>query len=305
MWTGLSAWLVMIVMGCFCLVAVLYKALGRWRRNRLTAVQAMEVAIRPQLIFARDGVGGSLILAVTNRSGIAVWAEEAHVVLTDLEADLQASAATGQAILKIREFIAPHETLHISFVEALYNAAGKPQGRYSFVVSTVLQCRADEGDGEPFETPLPSYRARMVALGPLGLRRVRWFGDPARHRGPVGTPALQQQDRSDGLRRSQRVHAQSPVAVLGKLTDGSPFADFTRAVVLSANGCLVTMSRSVKLGEKLVLQNVASRQELDCRVVYLAEQHDGGIKVGLGFNTSAPHFWNLEHPPSNWTTALN
>lgn len=304
-WAGLSVWLVTMVMWGFCLLAVPYKVLGRWRRNRHSVLQGMEVDIRPQLIFARDAVGGSLTLAVTNRSRIAVWAEEAKLVLSDLEAELQTSTATGQAILKIREFVAPKETLYISFVEALYDAAGRPQGEYSFVASTVLQCRADENDEEKFETSLPSYRARMVALGPIGLRRMRWFDKPAGRRGPDDTPALQRKDTSNRERRSQRVLAQSPVAVQVKSTDGSPFVDFTRALVLSANGCLVTLSASVKLGEKLILQNVASRQELNCRVVYLGERHGGGTKVGLGFTTAAPHFWGLKHPPSNWASVLN
>ena len=102
------------------------------------------------------------------------------------------------------------------------------------------------------------------------------------------------------LRRSQRVPAQLPVVAYGKATDGNPFADPTRAVVLSAHGCLITLSASVRLGEKLILRNVAIRGERDCRVVYLGEKHGGRREVGLRFKSAAPQLWGLEHPPRDW-----
>jgi hypothetical protein len=107
------------------------------------------------------------------------------------------------------------------------------------------------------------------------------------------------------LRRSRRVPAQLPVVVQGKSTDGLPFADPTRAVVLSAHGCLITLSESVRLGEKLILRNVANREEQDCRVVYLGEKHGGRTEVGLRFKSAAPQFWGLEHTPQDWKEVLN
>ena len=102
------------------------------------------------------------------------------------------------------------------------------------------------------------------------------------------------------LRRSVRVQAQLPVVVQGKSTGDTPFSDPTRAVVLSAHGCLITLSASVRLGERLILRNVANREEQDCRVVYLGENHGGRIEVGLRFNTATPQFWGLDHPPPDW-----
>ena len=109
--------------------------------------------------------------------------------------------------------------------------------------------------------------------------------------------------RSD-LRRSRRVPAQLPVVVQGKSIDGIPFADPTRAVVLSAHGCLISLSESVRLGERLILRNVANREEQDCRVVYLGEKQGGRTEVGLGFKIAAPRFWGLEHPPRDWKVVL-
>lgn len=102
------------------------------------------------------------------------------------------------------------------------------------------------------------------------------------------------------LRRSTRMPAQLPVVVYGKTSDGNPFADPTRAVVLSAHGCLITMSASVRLGEKLILRNIANPGEQNCRVVYLGEKHGGRREVGLRFQSAAPQFWGLEHAPPDW-----
>lgn len=102
------------------------------------------------------------------------------------------------------------------------------------------------------------------------------------------------------LRRSKRVPAQLPVVAQGNSIDGNPFADPTRAVVLSAHGCLITLSASVRLGARVMLRNVANREVQDCRVVYLGEQHGGRTEVGLRFKTASPQFWGLEQPPPDW-----
>jgi hypothetical protein len=120
----------------------------------------------------------------------------------------------------------------------------------------------------------------------------------------VNRPTEPNEIRFD-LRRSQRVRAQLAVVVQGKSTDETPFADPTRAIVLSAHGCLVTLSASVRLGERLILRNVANREEQDCRVVYLGEKQGGRAEVGLRFKTPAPQFWGLEHPPRDWKEVLS
>ena len=76
----------------------------------------------------------------------------------------------------------------------------------------------------------------------------------------VNRPTEPNEIRFD-LRRSRRVHAQLPVVVQGKLTDEIPFVDPTRAIVLSAHGCLITLSASISLGQRLILRNTANREE--------------------------------------------
>src|SRR2546430_11480322 len=95
------------------------------------------------------------------------------------------------------------------------------------------------------------------------------------------------------LRRLQRVHAQLPVVVQGKLTDETPFLDPTRAIVLSAHGCLITLSASVRLGEMLILRNVANCEGQDCRVVYLAAVYCECPPETLRIPTKSFHLQNL------------
>ncbi len=109
----------------------------------------------------------------------------------------------------------------------------------------------------------------------------------------------------DFRRRSQRVPAQLPVVVQGMLTDETPFVDPTRAIMLSAHGCLITLSTSIRLGDRLILRNIANHEEQDCRVVYLGEKQGGRTEVGLRFKTAAPQFWGLEHPPRDWKVVLS
>ena len=115
----------------------------------------------------------------------------------------------------------------------------------------------------------------------------------------INRPTEPNQVRFD-LRRSRRVPAQLPVVAQGKLTGKTLFVDPTRAVVLSAHGCLITLSAYVRLGERVILRNVANREEQDCRVVYLGEKQGGRTEVGLRFKTAAAEFWGLEHPPPDW-----
>jgi len=105
-------------------------------------------------------------------------------------------------------------------------------------------------------------------------------------------------------RRSQRVHAQLPMIVRGKSADESTFADPTRAMILSAHGCLTTLSASVKLRERVVVRNIATGEEQDCQVVYLGEKQGGRTEVGLCFKTATPQFWGLDHPPPDWKAVL-
>jgi len=65
------------------------------------------------------------------------------------------------------------------------------------------------------------------------------------------------------------------------------------------------LQTSIRLGDRLTLRNIATREEQDCRVVYLGEKQGGRTEVGLRFKTAAPQFWALEHPPRDWRVVLS
>jgi len=110
---------------------------------------------------------------------------------------------------------------------------------------------------------------------------------------------------STGLehRRSRRVHGDMPVVVQGKAGNETAFADLTRTVVFSAHGCLITLSRPVRIAEKLVLRNPATGQEQDCRVVFVGDAQGGRTELGLRFKAPAPQFWGIEDAPADWKKA--
>jgi hypothetical protein len=227
-WTGLSHWLLLAVISCLASFTASYKSLcagllgltsGLLRPERGSggpAPGSARIDIHGRLVLARDA--GLLNLVVVNRSRIGIWAEDAKIVLTDLDTGSASFTPTRRAILKMGEFVPPRETLDISLVEAIYNAAGRPQDEYSFLISTVLQYRASEDDKEQLEAPVPSYWAWMSALDPIRLRRRRWYEKPTRtnqrvpefcglHRlPPDGKPTLTQVSTTHGLHREDHAH---------------------------------------------------------------------------------------------------
>jgi hypothetical protein len=288
-------------MGSLSLLAQPYKWMERLRRTLHAPSRTRPLRILTELRFSRDGAGNSLILAVTNRSKTEVWAEEVHVVLAGLEADLQTCAASDHAVVKILQSIAPGEMLNVPLSDALYDSAGRPQSAYSFDLSTILCYRADREQAELLEQSLPFYRAVMVALAAVSLRQMRWFDRPA------SSQKAERPDQSQtGLhqvRRSMRVPTRVPVAVHGTAPDGSRFVDFTRALDINAHGCLIQLPIPVSPGDRIVLRNIGNRKEQVCRVVYLREIH-GQTSVGLAFIAAAPGFWGLDPLPANWEQFL-
>jgi hypothetical protein len=127
-------------------------------------------------VFPDDG-WVYLELLLVNRSNVSVWVEEAVIVLSELEANWQTSVSTGPARHEILENIRPNDTLRVSLVGDIYEAAGKPQGMYSCTVFTDVRYRV--GD-EWFNKSLEGYKVEMAALTVFRLRSSRWFGKKIR-----------------------------------------------------------------------------------------------------------------------------
>jgi hypothetical protein len=114
-----------------------------------------------------------LELLLVNRSNVTVWVEEAMVVLSEVDVFWQTSISTGQARHEILQNVRPNDTLSVRLAGAIYEAAGKPQGKYSCTVFTDVRYRV--GD-EWFNNPLDACRVEMAGLTVFRLRRARWFG---------------------------------------------------------------------------------------------------------------------------------
>jgi hypothetical protein len=111
-----------------------------------------------------------LNLAVVNRYDAKVWVERVAFVLTNLDADMQSGPASSSGALDVREFVRSGEALRVSVIEAVYNAAGKPQGVYTFRFSAAVSYRL--GDAW-LDSETPAYQVEMVRLSSMRLRRVR------------------------------------------------------------------------------------------------------------------------------------
>jgi len=108
-----------------------------------------------------------------------------------------------------------------------------------------------------------------------------------------------------GRRRSERVLAHLPVLVEGHVKQKGPFTEPTRAILLNAHGALITLVARTELGEKLMLTNVGTLEEQECRVVYLGGKLAGGTEVGIAFQHPAPKFWGIATPPPDWKPFLD
>jgi hypothetical protein len=142
-----------------------------WRKPGSES-EHIETKFASQLKINRYDGGGSLDLLLVNHAGITVWVEEARVVLTDLDAIWQTSIPTGQAKHEIRQNVRANESLELSLAGAVYDAAGRPQGRYSCLICVDVRGRIG---AEWFNKTLDTYKVEMTALKVLVLRRLRLY----------------------------------------------------------------------------------------------------------------------------------
>jgi hypothetical protein len=152
--------------------ALAYVARRIYRRVRDRTTEDAGVDFRPSIGFTRLDGWASLALLLLNKSDSNVWTEEIEIVLSDLIANDQNSEASLHEIHKIRQTVRPTDMLPISLVETIYEAAGKPQRRYSCVMSAIVRYRVGE---ERFERTLQPHRLKMAGLTVVSNHRERWI----------------------------------------------------------------------------------------------------------------------------------
>lgn len=95
-------------------------------------------------------------------------------------------------------------------------------------------------------------------------------------------------------RRSQRMFHRMKLQALGRSHDGKKFREICETLVVNAQGGLLNLRHEVDAGEMLVLVNPETQEEQECRIVFLGESGNKGIRVGVEFLTPAPHFWGID-----------
>jgi hypothetical protein len=163
---------VLILAAILLAAALLYFAFRLWN-GRSDRANESGVDFHPNIGFARQDGYKSIAVLLFNKSDVPVWTEEIEIVLTELVANQQAAAASCHEIHKIRQAVPARDMLPISLVEAIYNAAGRPQLRYSCVMSSLVRYRIGE---RWFEEPMKVYRLKMAGLTVSGVRQDRKAG---------------------------------------------------------------------------------------------------------------------------------
>lgn len=143
-----------------------------WRHKNKAESKCAQIKFAPQLVFSRKDGWRYLELLLVNRSSWTVWVEEANIVLANLRAIWQTTTPAGEARYQILQNVGPNETLGVSLAVSIYNAAGRPQGRYSCLVLTNVRYRVFD---EWCDVKLETSRVDMAGYTALDLRRARWY----------------------------------------------------------------------------------------------------------------------------------
>ena len=110
------------------------------------------------------------------------------------------------------------------------------------------------------------------------------------------------QQSSSQQRRSSRVFTRIPVRASGKSIHGRKFRENSQTIVINAHGGLLYLQEELSLGADLVLINPVTEEEQECRVVYLGDTSEKGMRVGVEFLSPSPHFWGVDFAPQDWPT---
>jgi hypothetical protein len=104
-------------------------------------------------------------------------------------------------------------------------------------------------------------------------------------------------------RRSARIELNVPVVVHRPPREGPQFSERTQTLKVSAHGALMALSGLVAVRQRLFLQNIASGEQQECRVISVEANPMGPTKVAVEFMRPAPSFWHIAYPPSDWNAA--
>jgi len=96
-------------------------------------------------------------------------------------------------------------------------------------------------------------------------------------------------------RCGERVRLYSPVLIYGHTTENEPFHEGSEGLHVNASGGLITLTTSVRRGQRLLLINKLNQKEQECRVVCERSKHLTRAAVAIEFLQPVTNFWTAEH----------
>jgi hypothetical protein len=102
-------------------------------------------------------------------------------------------------------------------------------------------------------------------------------------------------------RRSQRILLSVSILISGQQANGSSFSERTKTHVVNAHGALIELREPVLLGQQLRIKNLATNEEVECRVADISHGSNEIPEVGVAFANPAASFWRVAFPPEDWS----
>jgi hypothetical protein len=98
-------------------------------------------------------------------------------------------------------------------------------------------------------------------------------------------------------RRSERTPFRVTLMVCGQSTDNGPFKEETVTLSINSHGALLALAANVALGQRLLLINRRTWDEVEARVSRLAALDGQRTHVAVEFTQPALDFWPIGVPP--------
>jgi hypothetical protein len=143
-----------------------------WRRKGRDETKAAQIKFQPRLEIVREDGWADLSLLLVNQSSFAVWIEHVNIALADLKAVHQTTTPIGHFKQQTLQYVGAKETLCVSLANAVYDAAGRPQGPYtSLLLANVRYWVFDEW----CDVLAGTCRIKMAAINVTDLHGARWY----------------------------------------------------------------------------------------------------------------------------------
>ena len=98
--------------------------------------------------------------------------------------------------------------------------------------------------------------------------------------------------RPENRRRSKRIKVRIPVVVRFQTADKHSISEKTHTIIVNDHGALILLGAPVDIQQIIRLENLASGEELLCRVTSLGPSFMGKTQVAVEFVMPTPGFWD-------------